>query len=330
MRGASRMLATAGVHLAARTLTRHRLSILLYHRVLPQPDPINNWDVTAEEFDAQMAQLAAHFTPLPLAEAAARLARGALPPGAVCVTFDDGYADNCTVALPILQQRGIPASFFIATDFLNGGRMWNDTVVEAVRVCARDRLELSAVGLASLPLGDAHTRRSTIDYILNAIKHRPPAHRDAAVRCVLEQAGQRLPDDLMLTDAQVRALRCAGMSIGGHTARHPILANLPPDQARREVLECRDRLTELLREPITLFAYPNGKPGLDYGREHVDMVRAAGFTVAVSTVPGVATRASDPLQLPRQSPWDRNPLTFSMRLAKSYLSAASDRASSAL
>jgi hypothetical protein len=86
----------------------------------------------------------------------------------------------------------------------------------------------------------------------------------------------------------------------------------------------RDRLVELLREPVPLFAYPNGKPGRDYAYDHVQMVRAAGFAAAVSTADGVATVASDLFQLPRQPPWDRNPVTFSLRLAKSYLRPTSD------
>jgi peptidoglycan/xylan/chitin deacetylase (PgdA/CDA1 family) len=317
-------LTHAGVHLVARGLSRRRLSILMYHRVLPGADPINTWDVTAEEFDAQMAALAAHFAPLPLGEAVQRLARGDLPAGAVCVTFDDGYADNLTVALPILQRRGIPATFFIATAYLNGGRMWNDTVVEAVRAAPGQQLDLAAIGLGSLALGDAPARRACIERILKAIKHRPNDEREQAVRRLVEQVGKPLPDDLMLTDAQLLALRRSGMEIGGHTAHHPILANLSADAARREIVEGRERLVELLREPVALFAYPNGKPQRDYTYVHVQMVRCAGFTAAVSTADGVASAASDRYQLPRQPPWDRNPVTFSLRLAKSYLRSTSN------
>jgi peptidoglycan/xylan/chitin deacetylase (PgdA/CDA1 family) len=324
MMSTTRFLTDSGVHLLARGLARRRLSILMYHRVLPEPDPINTWDVTADEFDAQMSALAAHFAPLPLGEAVARLARNDLPAGAVCVTFDDGYADNLTVALPILQRRGVPATFFIATAYLNGGRMWNDTVVEAVRAAAGERLELDTIGLGSLALGDGTSRRATIEHILKGIKHRPNAEREHAVRHLVEQVGRPLPDDLMLTDAQLLALRHNGMEIGAHTACHPILANLSADAAREEIVAGRERLVELLREPVRLFAYPNGKPRRDYGYEHVQMVREAGFAAAVSTADGVATSASDVYQLPRQPPWDRNPVTFALRLAKSYLRSSSN------
>jgi len=110
-----------------------RLSILIYHRVLPGPDPLNNWDPTAAEFESQIRALSRFFTPLALGEAVERLRKGTLPAHAACVTFDDGYRDNVDVALPILRRHGVPATFFIATGYLNGGRMWNDTVIESIR-----------------------------------------------------------------------------------------------------------------------------------------------------------------------------------------------------
>jgi peptidoglycan/xylan/chitin deacetylase (PgdA/CDA1 family) len=323
---AVRLLASAGVHLAARGLARGRLSILIYHRVLAQADAINTWDVTAAQFDAHMAQLAAHFAPLPLEEAVDRLGRNALPNGAVCVTFDDGYADNFSVALPILQRHRIPATFFIATGYLNGGRMWNDTVGEAVRAAEGDQLDLTAVGLGQLPLGDGASRRGTIVRILDAIKHRPPGAREEAVQYIVGKVGKPLRDDLMLGDAQVLALRRAGMAIGAHTRTHPILSNVDAQAARTEIADSRRYLGDLLREPVTLFAYPNGKPQLDYRAEHARMVREAGFRAAVSTAHGVAAPGCDPYQLPRQGPWDRDPVTFSLRLARSYLGAGAPAA----
>jgi peptidoglycan/xylan/chitin deacetylase (PgdA/CDA1 family) len=323
------LLTSVGVGMLTRGLARRGLSILMYHRVLPESDPINTWDVTAEEFDVQMCALAEHFTPLALGEAVARLHTDSLPPGAICVTFDDGYADNVTTALPILQQHRIPATFFIATAYLNGGRMWNDTVVEAVRAAAGEEIDLEPIGLGRLALGAPAIRRPIIERILEHIKHRPFAEREHCARLVAECIGAVLPGNLMLTDAQLLALRASGMEIGGHTDRHPILTSVDARTAREEIAAGRERLVELLREPITLFAYPNGKPGVDYGHQHVQMVRSAGFVAAVTTAEGVATRATDPLQLPRQAPWDRNPITFSLRLARSYLRPASDAVAAA-
>ena len=80
-----------------------------------------------------MRVLARYFRPCGLAEGLRQLRDGGLPPRSVAVTFDDGYADNARIALPILREARVPATFFIATSYLDGGRMWNDTVIEAVR-----------------------------------------------------------------------------------------------------------------------------------------------------------------------------------------------------
>jgi peptidoglycan/xylan/chitin deacetylase (PgdA/CDA1 family) len=110
------------------------LSILIYHRVVPEPDPLLPDLVCSEEFDRQLGVLSRWFTVLPLSEAVARLQAGRLPARAACVTFDDGYADNYEVALPLLAARGISATFFVATSFLEGGRMWNDDVIDTARL----------------------------------------------------------------------------------------------------------------------------------------------------------------------------------------------------
>ena len=87
-----------------------KLLILTYHRVLPCVDPMVDGTVDAATFEWRMTLLAEHFTVLPLREAVTRLQAGALPPCAVCVTFDDGYADNAAIALPILNSGAPPAS----------------------------------------------------------------------------------------------------------------------------------------------------------------------------------------------------------------------------
>src|SRR5262249_56576651 len=122
---------------------------------------------------AQMRRGRDWFTVLPLPEAIERLRTGALPSRAAAITFDDGYADNCTVAMPILSRLRLPATFFVATGFLDGGRMWNDTVIESVRR-AGDELDLSSLGLGHYSLPDATARRRAFAAILPALKYRGP------------------------------------------------------------------------------------------------------------------------------------------------------------
>ncbi len=298
---------------------RARLSILIFHRVLRAPDPLLNDDLDAATFDALMQALAEGCNVLPLSEAVRRLRAKSLPTRAACVTFDDGYADNFEVALPVLQRHGITATFFISTGFLDGGRMWNDTIIESVKRAAGPQLELAAAGLGSFSLAGIGERRSAALALIRAVKHREPAEREALVAQIADAANAALPDDLMMTAQQVRGLRAAGMEIGGHTVRHPILARLDCAAARREIADGKGALEGITGERVELFAYPNGKPRADYSAEHVALVREIGFTAAVSTAAGVADCGSDLYQLPRFTPWDRTPVRFMLRLTRNLL-----------
>lgn len=302
-----------------------RLSILIYHRVVAEPDPLAPYEVCAPEFDWQLAILNRWFAVLPLREAVARLRGRTLPLRAACVTFDDGYADNFTVALPILRRRGVPATFFVATSFLDGGRMWNDSVIETVRVARSDTLDARSIGLDRLAISTIDLRRQAIERVLAALKYLPLEERQRRVDALAAETSGALPSDLMMTTEQVRGLHANGMEIGAHTMTHPILASLDSKHAGSEIKDGKNRLEEITGSPVRVFAYPNGKPGRDYRREHVGMVRELGFEAAVSTAWGVAHAATDPYQLPRFTPWDRTPGKFALRLLQNTFRTRSEQ-----
>jgi peptidoglycan/xylan/chitin deacetylase (PgdA/CDA1 family) len=292
-----------------------RLSILIFHRVLRQPDPLFPAEVDANRFDRFMRLVAASFHVLPLSDAVLRLQQGALPPRALSITFDDGYADNHDVALPILQRHGLRACFFIATGFLGGGRMFNDTVIECLRRSRHSQVDLAALGLGVLPLDTPAQRAQAIAQVLPRIKYQAPAQRQDAL-ALLQQACAPgdLPDDLMMSTAQVQAMHAAGMEIGAHTVQHPILCRVDDATAERELLDSRAALQQMIQQPVTLLAYPNGQPDRDYALRHAQMARRLGFSAAVTTAPGVAGAAADVFQLPRFTPWDSRAAPWLARL----------------
>lgn len=311
------------IDLAASTLApagkRSRLTILIYHRVRPEPDALRPGECDQQTFRWQMELLSRHYRVLPLHEAWQRLARGTLPARAACITFDDGYADNEAIALPILQHYGLPATFFVATGFLDGGRMWNDTVIEWARNVEADEIDLSDYGLGAVRPNGIESRRKLIADVIGAIKYLEPSARSERVAQLVERVPTALPDDLMMTSAQVKHLAESGMEVGGHTHSHPILASLDTAQARREIVEGKERLEAIVGSRLRLFAYPNGKPGVDYLSRDRDLVQSLGFDAAVSTEWGAADRTSDRFQLPRFTPWHRTPLKFHLALLRNYL-----------
>jgi len=275
----------------------------------------------ARHFDELCGWLAGWFNVLPLDEAAAHLQAGTLPERAACITFDDGYADNYQVALPILQRHGLKATFFIATAFLDGGRMWNDSITEAIRGCAATRLDLSSLGLGQHALDSLEAKKVAIKSLIGQIKYRPLAERVVLTEQIAGLAQVSLPGGLMMSSDELKALRAAGMQIGAHTVSHPILARLDEAEARAEILAGKQCLEHLLGERIGLFAYPNGKPGEDYTPANVELVRSLGFDAAVSTAWGTSAHGDDGFQIRRFTPWDNSRLRFGLRLWTNLLSA---------
>jgi peptidoglycan/xylan/chitin deacetylase (PgdA/CDA1 family) len=273
--------------------------------------------VDRSAFTEQMAALSGAFNVLPLAEALARLPSGSLPRRAVAVSFDDGYADNFHIALPILRKFGLTATFFIATDFLDGGCMFNDMVLEACRHAPVGNWGTGVDEIGRLEVTSDRDRPVLAEKITGKLKYLDMERRMAISQRLLESVGAE-PPQLMMTSAEVMELRNAGMDIGAHTAAHPILAKLSDKEARNQIDDGRCRLEELLGMRVPLFAFPNGVPGRDYCARDVALVRELGFDGAVSTAPGCVGTDADLFQVPRIGPWDQSRWRMSLRMLQTY------------
>ena len=304
-------------------LGRGKLNIFIYHSIKAVPDPLLPSEPDVRQFDAILAFLRRWFAVLPLAEAVRRLGEGTLPPAAASLTLDDGYADNLTRLLPLLEKHAVPATVFVADGYLDGGCMWNDVIIESVRGCRGARLDLAAHGLPVVDVEGIEARRRALDVLLPLVKYRPLAERTPLAAAIARSAGVTPPGDLMLTSAQLKTLaRSPLVTIGAHTHLHPILAVENEATAREEIAASKRRLEAITEKPVTLFAYPNGRPGKDYTPRDVGLARAAGFDAAVSTAQGFADVASDRFQLPRFTPWDRTLSRFAVRMARHLASSS--------
>jgi peptidoglycan/xylan/chitin deacetylase (PgdA/CDA1 family) len=297
---------------------RGRLTVLMFHRVRSEPDPLYPDEPTPMSFRQRLLWVRDWFNVLPLDRAVTLLTSAKLPARAAAITFDDGYADNATVAAPILKELGLHATFFVASGFLDGGRMWNDTLIEAIRRCAATSLDLTGVGLGRCDLATIDMRRAAIEVLIRALKHLPPDERQRRVDAVASAARADLPDSLMMTSAELRRVAAMGMGIGAHTIHHPILATLSDRAASDEIAGSREQLEGIVRQPVTLFAYPNGRPGADYRKRDAELARASGFDASFTTSPG-ASRMGDPLhELPRFTPWNRGRTAWALRFLQNF------------
>lgn len=310
-------LATA---LASPSGRRARLSVFIFHRVLAVEDPMLPGEPDGARFARLLDWIGAQFQVLEPVRACRLLGEGRLPSRAAVLTFDDGYRDNHDVALPLLLARRLPAAFFIATGFTGGRAMFNDRVIHAVGRTDRAELRFDWLPDRPVPLVDPAARRALAERLITAVKHLPTAEREARVDEIVAEAGADAPPGLMMDEGQLRVLRDRGMTLGGHTRGHPILARMDPAQARAEIVSGRQDLVDMLGIEPLVFAYPNGRRGRDYREDvHRDMVREAGFTFAFATEPGAARQSTDPWQIPRFTPWDRTRFRFQARALSNLL-----------
>jgi peptidoglycan/xylan/chitin deacetylase (PgdA/CDA1 family) len=294
------------------------LAVFCYHQVLGEPDPQRPGEPTAEDFARDIAIISSTFNVLTFGEAVARLRSGELPARAACVTFDDGYANNYSRAAPILEEAGVPATFFIAGGAVDEGVMWNDLAIESV-AAAGGWPELPECG-EPLAAPDTELKGAAMtEHLLKQLKYRPLEERWVISReMYVRNVSSELPR-LMMSRDMVRDLSDRGFEIGGHTINHPILKEMPDENAEREITGSRDWVTTVTGSTPSSFAYPNGRTGTDYDERHVAMVKKAGFTAAASTDWGLARATSDPLMLPRTGPWWRWGRSLTSGLLRAYV-----------
>lgn len=301
------------VRCLSRGKAQGKLFVFIFHRVLGRPDALLGSEPDQQTFDWMVRYISRTFNVLTFGEAMSRLQQGDLPPSAACITFDDGYQDNYSVALPVLQRHGIKATFFIATGFLGGGRMWNDDVIEAIRATESNEVDWSDLGLGHHVWANINQRRESLNSILSHLKYLPHPQRAETARKLARRAGVAEHSELMMNHDEVRALRAAGMEIGGHTRTHPILSGLSDEQAEIEIVEGKKDLEEILGQAVDVFAYPNGNPERDLSARDAELISKAGYRAAATTAWGIATTGTDPFMIPRFTPWDRSYNRFAAR-----------------
>jgi peptidoglycan/xylan/chitin deacetylase (PgdA/CDA1 family) len=238
--------------------------VVNYHRIGNASESVFDRDVfstTEEQFDQQMDFLKRNFevispSDLPLAR---RTGKGRF----VIVTFDDGYRDNYEKAFPILKHHGLKASFFVPTSFVDKRELsWWDTIAWMIRHA--DVTEIPAMKWFpnALPtVGEA--RETAIREALKTYKTLPGRDTANFVSDLAEATGHatlptHLGEDMWMTWNNLRELRLAGMTIGGHTVNHPLLARLSSTEQIAEIRGCYHRMTEMLGVAPKSFSYPVG------------------------------------------------------------------------
>lgn len=131
------------------------IAVVFYHRVADEgPSP---WTISNSQFIRQIEWLTRNFELISLSEAQRRLQARCSRRPAVSITFDDGYAENCCQALPTLIARGIPCTYFVATQFIRYGEPFPHDVQRREPRSPNTLEQLRSLAAAGVEIG-AHTR----------------------------------------------------------------------------------------------------------------------------------------------------------------------------
>ena len=315
-----------------RFLNRRKITVLMMHGVAADRED-DGWQplwprLTPARLDLVLGQLARHYRFISLDEAVDVIAgRKAPPRNGLVLTFDDGYRNNVTEALPVLQKHAAPAAFFIATGFVETRESyWIDRLDYALQQAPEDARLIEALGrtydlrnLDRAALAEGYRR------LRLGVKNSVPddaqmlAEFDRISSELEKAAGTSIRDVIdvdryvaVATWEQLASVAADGVEIGSHTVNHCRLTGIDHGEVAKQLAESKQTLEQKIGKPCRHFCYPNG----DHDPAVAALVDAAGYASAVTTDNGL-NRVGDNLMTLRRYPMPSGTDAFSNLLAVS-------------
>jgi peptidoglycan/xylan/chitin deacetylase (PgdA/CDA1 family) len=279
--------------------------ILLYHQVInTKYDPFK-LTVSPRNFLVQMRYLKKNYNIISLDKLVYYLRQGRIPSKSVVITFDDGYVDNYLYARPILEELGIPATFFIVSSYVNTNRLfWWDRLARIFhpeRKLPTLALKINKIDF-SYKLANPDKRKEAFWYVWGLLKYSSPQVIDRSISCLERWAKLNEVEDSFYRTMNEKELNKMAKSrlfrIGAHTHQHSQLSQQTLRFQIREIKKCKQRLEKIIQSPINLFSYPYGSKQ-DYNAQNVRILKESGFAAACSAFAGIIERKCNLYELPR-------------------------------
>lgn len=294
--------------MASRPLLKERFTILAYHRILPHftasafhrdPELVS---ATQEVFHEQVRWLKRNFAVISFADLKkCEESHEPLPDNALIITFDDGFKDNYEVAFPVLQEFSIPATFFIATDYIGTREpFWFDKVYSDLLICNNREFRVSG---KKFTLGEGEEEKEPAARAV--LRSLIAAENEERLEFLAHMKASGLAQaplhemDLPMTWEDVREMSDGGMEIGSHTKTHPVLTRIKDQPMAVEIRESKRVIEEKTGKEVTTIAYPVGNR-FAYSEKIKQVVKDSGYRYGVSYVQGNNSfRTKDDFELRR-------------------------------
>jgi len=274
------------------------VSIFLFHRICDD----ESMGVTLPVFKGVMEYIRNSYTVIGIDEAYEYLIDKKLCKNQkryAIITFDDGYLDNYTQALPVLREYKLPATLFACTGFIDSGYSNWEQLDAALLRRKESILDLSCFCLGCHSFTTDVERRATVTQVHKLLKVMPQKDMDSLMARIIEDspAGSARGRSMMNWDELRDFAGTPGMTIGAHTVTHPNLVRISESALREELNVSKKVLEDRLDVPIRHFAYPSGIASASVERA----VREAGFVSASLVEDGINRKGCDLFKLLRRS-----------------------------
>ncbi|MDY7034776.1 MAG: polysaccharide deacetylase family protein [Thermodesulfobacteriota bacterium] len=285
--------------------------ILLYHGVTNHSSKgIENFSkkhLPYDEFKTQIRYLKNNANVMTLRKFTERLQRQeALLPNSVAVTFDDSFRNIHDVALPVLKEYQVPATFFVSTGFIGTNRLfWVDMVEHVINMTRNNYIEIKLFGkMKGFSLVTPSEKITAVIEIKKALKQMGPHKRNKILSALRECT--RVPDDsdpapnyANLSWEDVRNLDLPPYyEVGSHTVNHEVLSTLDEELLHYEIEQSINDLERNLGHPVDLFSYPEGQS--EHFNDHVvDLLKQTGIKICPTAISGINYPGIDPFHLKR-------------------------------
>lgn len=287
--------------------------VLCYHRVVRDGAPRAGRfsierGVSASVFEAQIRFMLKHFVPIKSSQV--------LDPSSAllrfAVTLDDGYEDNFLVAAPILRRLGVPATFFVVSDYVGSDRrFWWEQLAEMMRSSRVLGLDLQAavpelVAAGALPVwlplrtdAEREFAYGRLSASMRAGPHKMLHYHLDRLSNVLEvRAREEGRDYGLMSWYQLKELARQDFEIGSHTATHCNVLGADQETLQAEIVSSIAAIERQLELPVLTFAYPYGH-FQQFNNPVAKALSATNCRTAFTSVKKVVERRANAYEIPR-------------------------------
>jgi peptidoglycan/xylan/chitin deacetylase (PgdA/CDA1 family) len=229
----------------------------------------------------------------------------------VVITFDDGYKDNFTNAYPVLKKYKVPATYFLATDYIDTGKSkLEDLLTYSFYVRNITAVEISSLNLTQ-KIRDDDDRNQVIRSICYSLSNADEDMRQDIIRELTQKylVESDNTNNLMMTWSQLRQMDRQLISFGSHSAAHCNLTSLSHENLVKDIRNSKAVLEEQFSCEVSSFSYPLGF----FDSSIIQAIKAAGFKNGLTIVPGINSKNVDLFRLKRVMPANNYQL-FKFRL----------------